>query len=46
MTKPRKRLDSMEIMIEDAFQPGDFISYYDDYSFVEDLRSLEARLRS
>ena len=31
-------------MIEDAFQLGDFISYYDDYSFVEDLRGLEAKI--
>jgi hypothetical protein len=44
MTKPRKRRDPMELMIEDAFQPGDFISYYDDYSFVEDLRSLEVEI--
>ena len=44
MTKPRKRRDPLDSMIEDAFQPGDFISYYDDYSFVEDLRGLEAKI--
>ena len=44
MTKSRKRRDPMDLMIEDPFQPGDFISYYDDYSFVEDLRGLEAKI--
>jgi hypothetical protein len=44
MTKPRKRRDPLDSMIEDAFQPGDFISYFDDYSFVEDLRGLEAKI--
>jgi hypothetical protein len=38
----RKRRDPMDSMIESALQPGEFTSYYDDYSFVEDLRSLEA----
>ncbi|HZL55899.1 MAG TPA: hypothetical protein VFC21_02390 [Bryobacteraceae bacterium] len=44
MAKSRKRRDPLDSMIEDAFQPGDFISYYDDYSFVEDLRGLEAKI--
>jgi len=34
----------MDLMIENAFQPGHFISYYDDYSFVEDLRRLETEI--
>jgi hypothetical protein len=41
---PRIRRDPMDLMIENAFQPGHFISYYDDYSFVEDLRRLETEI--
>jgi hypothetical protein len=44
MSKSRKRRDPMDLMIEDAFQPGNFISYYDGYSFVEDLRNLETEI--
>jgi hypothetical protein len=44
MTKSRKRRDPMDLMIEDTFQPGNFISYYGGYSFVEDLRRLEAEI--
>jgi hypothetical protein len=44
MTKSRKSRDPMDLTIEEAFQPGTFISYHDGYSFVEDLRRLETEI--
>ena len=44
MTKSRKRRDPMDLMIEDAFQPGRFIGWNEGFSFVSDLSRLEREI--
>jgi hypothetical protein len=42
MTRPRKRRDQIENMIESALQPGRFVGWNEGSSFVSDLSSVEA----
>ena len=44
MTKPRKRRDPMDSMIESALQPGRFIGWNEGSSFVSELGGLEREI--
>jgi hypothetical protein len=44
MTRPRKRRDPMDSMIESALQPGRFIGWNEGFSFVSDLSRLEREI--
>ena len=44
MTKPRKRRDPMDGMIEAALQPGDFIGWNEGFAFVSDLSHVEREI--
>ena len=39
--KPRAVMKQMERLIESALMPGRFISYHADFSFVEELDTVE-----
>ena len=44
MTKPRKRRDPMDGMIEDALEPGSFIGWNEGFAFVSDLSRVEREI--
>ena len=44
MTKPRKRRDPMDSMIESALQPGRFVGWNEGFSFVSDLCRCESEI--
>jgi hypothetical protein len=44
MTRPRKRSDPMDSMIESAFQPGRFVGWNEGFSFVSDPRHSEGEM--
>jgi hypothetical protein len=44
MTKPRKRRDPLDSMIESALQPGRFVGWNEGFSFVSDLRDCQGEI--
>ena len=42
--KPHAVTKQVERLIESALMPGRFISYHDDFSFVEELSAVEKQL--
>ena len=44
MTRPRKRRDPMDRVIESALQPGRYVDWNEGFAFVSDLRHCESEI--